>query len=166
MGYNESPALIVVALLLFSPLAYSQLLNNGVINGQLCCTANGNCSPGSEGIPGVMLGLNCSTLLSRVGPVVQGVTGLNGGLNLTVPFFSTTIGPVIDGFVPCNIIVNLPLNSTVCPILSTTTGTLTSPISLVRTLVNGVLGLTGVFAMEAFQVVTDNVKVRGNILHI
>ena len=89
MGYKQSPALIVVALLLLAtatPLTYGQtlLLNpTGLVTGTICCAPSGDCPPGAVGIPGVAVRLNCTTLSGIVVTLSQGVTNSTGVFNLT-----------------------------------------------------------------------------------
>ncbi|XP_047975410.1 uncharacterized protein LOC125217882 [Salvia hispanica] len=102
MGYKQSPALIVVALLLLAtatPLAYGQLPRNptGFVTGAICCTSSGTCTPGAVRIPGVALRLNCTTLLGNVVTLAQGVTNATGVFNLTLP---NPLGPVINTILP------------------------------------------------------------------
>ncbi|KAL1534451.1 hypothetical protein AAHA92_30626 [Salvia divinorum] len=153
MGYKQSPTLIVAALLLLAtatPLAYGQQTNNGILSARICCTSTGNCPPGSVGIPGVRASLNCTTLFGNVVTLAQGVTGANGVLNLGLNNILGVLGSLLSGILPCGVFVNLPLNSTICPILSTVDGVLVGIPKLVNTIVDPVLGLVRNITVPVF----------------
>lgn len=160
MAQNQPPAFIMVAFLLFvaaTPLAHGQItqaLRSITVSGRLCCTSIGNCPPGATGISGVPVRLNCTTpLAGGTITVGQGITGVNGVYNISIPNIVATLGlipAVLGGTLPCAVIVNLPLNQTVCPILSTTNGILAGVPSLLNTVLSPVLGLLGKFCVALF----------------
>ncbi|KAL1534452.1 hypothetical protein AAHA92_30627 [Salvia divinorum] len=144
MGYKQSPALIVAALLLLAvatPLAYGHQVNNGILDARICCTSTGNCAPGSVGIPGVRAIMNCTTLFGNVVTLAEGVSCSTGNFKLGLNNVLGSLAPIVSGILPCGVFVNLPLNSTVCPILSTVDGVLVGVPRVVNTIADPVLGL-------------------------
>ncbi|KAL1534450.1 hypothetical protein AAHA92_30625 [Salvia divinorum] len=154
MGYKQSPALIVAALLLLAtatPLAHGQQTNSGILTARICCTSTGNCPPGSVGIPGVRASLNCTTLLGNVVMLAEGVSCFTGNFKLGLNNALGSLGSLASGILPCGVFVNLPLNSTVCPILSTVDGVLVGVPRVVNTIVDPVLGLVRNITVLAFM---------------
>ena len=141
-------ALIMVVLLLFAvatPPAHGHPLNTITVGGRVCCTPSGNCLPGATGIPGVPVVLNCSASIGGGTITVgRGVTGVNGVLNITVPNLINdtlfTIPAILGGTLPCSLIITLPLNQTICPVLNTATGVLTAIPVIVGSVLSPVLG--------------------------
>ncbi|KAL7154858.1 hypothetical protein ABFS83_03G031900 [Erythranthe nasuta] len=130
-------ALFLIALLFVAsnPLAHGQeeLPMAGLsVSGSLCCTPTGNC-PG-RGVSGVPVSLNCNVLGVGVTVLGRGITNVNGIFNIYVP----TVSGLILGLpiIPCVATVQLRLSPLVCPVLSTTTGLLTSALIPVGTVVN------------------------------
>ncbi|KAL1534449.1 hypothetical protein AAHA92_30624 [Salvia divinorum] len=170
MGYKQSPTLIVAALLLLTPLAYGLLpgllpglpgllpglpglgTGTGTFTGKLCCTPTGNCPPGSIGIPDVTVNLNCTNILTGVQTIFQGVTNTVGVFNITLP--NLPVLPPLGSLLSCAVVINLPLDTTVCPILNNVTGILTGLPTLVNTILNGLLGPVLVFVFQVLQIVT------------
>ena len=156
MGYNQ----IVVALLLLAtatPLAYAILpgLNPAVANitGRICCTPTGNCENGSVGGPGVEVDLNCTTVLRSVVTLARAVTGLNGTVVILVNNVLGAAGlPRAGQIAQCNVVSRLPLNATVCPILATSEGVLTSALTIAGTVFDTVLGVVINITAVSFQV--------------
>ncbi|KAI3459660.1 hypothetical protein Pfo_016323 [Paulownia fortunei] len=141
MAYNRASALFLIALVLFAatnPLAQGLgiTLRGLSVGGQLCCTSTGNC-PG-QGVAGAAVSLNC-TILGVSTTVGQTTTNANGSFNITVPALTGLILglPIL----PCVASVRLPLDSVVCPVLSTTNGVLASVVQSVGTLLTSTLGL-------------------------
>ncbi|KAL9154886.1 hypothetical protein ABFS82_10G146800 [Erythranthe guttata] len=130
MAYNNKnnriSTICLISLLLFAaastPPAHGQVITlRGLsVSGSLCCTPTGNC-PG-RGIPGVPVSLNCTIVGVGARVLGRNTTNVNGTFNITVP----AITGLILGLptLPCLAIVQLPLNSTVCPPLSTINGVL------------------------------------------
>ncbi|KAL8491080.1 hypothetical protein ACS0TY_022924 [Phlomoides rotata] len=117
------------------------------ITGIVCCTPTGNC-PGPP-----LVGANVSLICSGgLGNTTTTTTNANGSFNLGL------INNILGGLLPlpCNLTVSLPLNQTICPILSTVNGTLTgvtdtltpvltSTLTLVSILIiTPLLGLVGI----------------------
>ncbi|XP_042006156.1 uncharacterized protein LOC121754938 [Salvia splendens] len=159
MGYKQYPALIVivivVALLLSTPLAYGvPVVDNAIISGKICCTSNGNCAPRSVGVRSVTVNLNCMTHSGELETLGQGITNATGEFIIQV---NGSVGPIFPGDVPpCNVFVNLPLNFTVCPILSTTTGIISGVLTPVRIIIDAVAGLIAVFKVVSFSLTVDD----------
>ncbi|KAL2231967.1 UNVERIFIED_CONTAM: hypothetical protein Sindi_1376700 [Sesamum indicum] len=139
MASTCTSTLFIVALLLFTTRGHgqSQLLPGLVVNGRLCCTSTGNC-PG-QGVNGTVVKLNCTNLLGVSTTVGQSTTNTTGSFNITVP----RILGLLLGLprIPCVVTVQLPLNATICPVLSTTTGILTSTLQTVGIVVNTTSGI-------------------------
>ncbi|GER51955.1 S-acyl fatty acid synthase thioesterase [Striga asiatica] len=141
MAHNCGLALFLIALVFAAsnPLAHGQQLNvTGLtVSGRLCCTPTGNC-PG-QGVPGALVSLNCTNFLGG-GTITVGQTrtSINGTFNITVPRLT---GLDLRGFpnISCVASVNLPLNSAICPVLSTVNGTLVATLSLVEILLSETL---------------------------
>ena len=158
MGYNQ---IVVMALLLLTPLAYGQLpgispdLIPSVANvtGRICCTPTGNCANGSVGVPGVAVDLNCTTVLRSVVTLARAVTGLNGTVVILVNNVLGAAGlPRAGQIAQCNVVSRLPLNATVCPILATSEGVLTSALTIAGTVFDTVLGVVLNITAVSFQV--------------
>ncbi|KAL8470748.1 hypothetical protein ACS0TY_033350 [Phlomoides rotata] len=142
MAYKITCAFFLIALILFTtstPLSHAQLLSVSV-TGRLCCSATGNC-PGVGPIPGVVVRLICL----RGGLVTQTTTDANGRYNITA---SNVLGnlPLNQILNPCVVAIRLPLNNTICPILSNpvNTGTLIGlivPQSIFGFLVRFIVGI-------------------------
>ncbi|KAL1534447.1 hypothetical protein AAHA92_30622 [Salvia divinorum] len=166
MGYKQSPALIVAALLLLTPLAYGQIippipslpgLGSGNFIGTLCCTPTGNCPPGSIGVPDVTVNLNCTNLLTGAQSIFQGATNTAGVFNITVPKLPIVGGgliPPLGSLLSCAVVINLPLDAAVCPVLSNVTGIATGIPTLVNIIRNSLLGPILVFGFQVFRIVT------------
>lgn len=159
MAYNQTPAFVLVALVLFTaanPTARGQLIPfNGIVtNGILCCTSTGNC-PSSSGQPlsGTLVSLNCTNFLGVTSTVAQAVTNATGSFNFNVTnILNNTVGSILNSPIlpTCTVSVNLPLNQTICPVLSTLNGTLTAITSSVAPVLTGVLGAIGNLTFSPF----------------
>ncbi|KAK4428479.1 hypothetical protein Salat_1147500 [Sesamum alatum] len=138
MASATTSALFLVALLLFTTHGHGQgiVLPSLRVTGGLCCTSTGNC-PG-QGINGTVVRLNCTNILGVTTTVGQSTTNATGFFNISVP----SITGILLGLptIPCAVSVQLPLNATICPVLSTTTGVLASAVQSVGTVVNTTLG--------------------------
>ncbi|KAL2243778.1 UNVERIFIED_CONTAM: hypothetical protein Sindi_0495800 [Sesamum indicum] len=134
-----------MALLLFTTRGHGQgqLLPGLVINGQLCCTFTRNC-PG-QGVNGTVVKLNCTNILGVSTTVGQSTTNTTGSFNITVPHI---LGLLLS--LPRIPYVQLPLNTTICPMLSTTTGVLTSTLRTVGTVVNTTSGILLITTLNGF----------------
>ncbi|KAL2228084.1 UNVERIFIED_CONTAM: hypothetical protein Sindi_1871100 [Sesamum indicum] len=136
MASTCTSALFIVALLLFTTHGHGQLLPGLVVNGRLCCTSTGNC-PG-QGVNGTVVKLNCTNLLGVSTTVGQSTTNTTGSFSITVPRLISLVAGIPT--IPCVVTVQLPLNATICPVLSTTTGLLTSTLRALDTVVDATLG--------------------------
>ncbi|KAL1563598.1 hypothetical protein AAHA92_06046 [Salvia divinorum] len=139
MANNHASALFFAALILLaasSPARGAGIFLNGLtISGQLCCTSTGNC-PG-QGVGRVPIVLNCTNIFGGTTTAGRTTTTDTGSFNFTVPL----LGLILGNIIPCTVGVQLPLERIVCPALSTTTGTLSSIVQSVGTVVTSVLGL-------------------------
>ncbi|GER51957.1 pollen Ole e 1 allergen and extensin family protein [Striga asiatica] len=110
-------------------------LNGLIVGGQLCCTSTGNCP--RQVVSGALISLNC-TILGVTTTVGQTTTDINGSFNITV---RALIGLVLGlPSPPCIVSVRLPLDSIVCPMLSTVDGALVSTVRSVGTIVTSAFG--------------------------
>ncbi|KAL8543967.1 hypothetical protein ACS0TY_004496 [Phlomoides rotata] len=114
---NISPPLLIALLLLFAttnPPAHAQIPGGLIISGKLCCTGTGTC-PGPP-VSGALVSLNCSSPLlgASVDVLGQNITDINGFFNITIPNVLNAVS-----LLPCNVVVRLPLDQTVCAVLST-----------------------------------------------
>ncbi|KAL7137806.1 hypothetical protein ABFS83_10G118000 [Erythranthe nasuta] len=126
MAYSHASSVFLIVVLFVvaatNPVAHGQPDIN--FEGRLCCTTTGNC-PG-QGIPGVPVEIDCA-INGNIEMVGQGTTDANGAFNVSSVGISRRIpygGPF--SAIPCVATVQLPLNTVVCPALSTTTGLLIS----------------------------------------
>lgn len=152
MGYSQAPAFAaVVVLMVFAaanPVADAQLANLLNVTGILNCPS-GTGLPVGPGIPGVPVRLNCSILGATV-TLGQALTDVNGRFNISVPNLLGTL-PLIGGpLLPCRVVVQLPLNQTVCPILNTATGILSAVPTLVSTIISPIFGLVANLVTNTF----------------
>ncbi|KAG8372232.1 hypothetical protein BUALT_Bualt12G0045600 [Buddleja alternifolia] len=152
MAYNRFYALFLVSLLLFAasnPQVHGAWRNWPLglsVSDQLCCTSTGNC-PG-QGIGGAVVSLNC-TILGVSTTVGQNTTDVNGSFNITVPAITGLVIGLLR--IPCVAIVQLPLNATTCPLLSTASGILTSAIRPVgRPVLTSAFGLVRIGTIVRF----------------
>ncbi|XP_042006221.1 uncharacterized protein LOC121755002 [Salvia splendens] len=136
------------------------LINAANVTGRICCTPTGNCDNGSVGIPGVAVNLNCTTPSGSVMTLARGITRLDGTFALLVNNINNLLGLQLGGITrllpQCRVVVSLPLNSTVCPVLSTGTLALTGATALVSVVQDEVRGLVGNFATLVFSRVSVN----------
>ncbi|KAL7097113.1 hypothetical protein ACP275_10G122900 [Erythranthe tilingii] len=126
MAYSRASSVFLI-LVLFVAAATTSLAHGRLdmnFEGRLCCTTTGNC-PG-QGVPGVPVEIDCA-INGYIETVGQGTTDANGSFNVFVPEINARI-PYGGRFsaIPCVATVGLPLNTEVCPALSTTTGLLLS----------------------------------------
>ncbi|KAG6424307.1 hypothetical protein SASPL_114722 [Salvia splendens] len=135
----NTSALFFAALLLLAAVSPARgagiFLNGLTVNGQLCCTSTGNC-PG-QGVGGVPIVLNCTNIFGGTTTAGRTTTTDTGSFNFTVPL----VGLILGNIIPCTVGVQLPLESVACPVLSATTGTLSSTVQSIGTVVTSVLGL-------------------------
>ncbi|KAL1534443.1 hypothetical protein AAHA92_30618 [Salvia divinorum] len=124
MGHKQ---LIVVALLLLTPLAYGQIPQvSGIVRGTICCTSTGNCPTGSVGVPGVEVEMNCTGVSGGVETLGQGITNSAGIFSVPINITITLEAPIFTGAPPpCNVVANLPLSPTACPLFNSINGTVT-----------------------------------------
>ncbi|KAL1534448.1 hypothetical protein AAHA92_30623 [Salvia divinorum] len=158
MGYKQSPSLIMAALLLWTPLAYGQLMPDiplDIVSGRICCTSTGNCALGSVGIPGGRVSLNYATLLGTLVSAAQGAISPTGDFNFNLRRNITPgLFGSVNGILPYKVVVNLPLNSTVCPILNTVNGTLIGVPIPQFAVSNAVFGFINYYVVRVFNIVS------------
>lgn len=144
MAYNNHASpFFLIALILFSttnPPTLAQILpvlTTGLtVSGNLCCTSTGTC-PGPP-VSGALISLNCSSPLLGASAVLgQNSTDIKGRFNITVANALNAIG-ILPA---CNVVVQLPLDRTVCLVLSTANGVLIGTVQSVGTLLTQALGL-------------------------
>ncbi|KAL8557131.1 hypothetical protein ACS0TY_004547 [Phlomoides rotata] len=145
---NISPPLLISLLLLFAttnPPAHAQIPGGLIISGKLCCTGTGTC-PGPP-VSGALVSLNCSSPLlgASVDVLGQNITDINGFFNITIPNVLNAVS-----LLPCNVVVRLPLDQTVCAVLSTANGLLIATVQSVGTLLTQALGLVQNAKVSAF----------------
>ncbi|KAL8501957.1 hypothetical protein ACS0TY_021183 [Phlomoides rotata] len=138
MAYNHASFLIAL-ILLFTTSSHAQRVSVSV-TGRLCCSATGNC-PGVGPIQGVVVRLICL----RGGLINQTTTDADGRYNITAlnALGIISLSQIIN---PCVVAIRLPLNNTICPILSNpaNTGTLIGlilPQSIIGLLLKFIVGI-------------------------
>lgn len=126
---NQSPALLVVALLLSSaasPLVHGQQLLAPLslitLGGRLCCSSTGNCLGNAPGIPGVLITMACNIpgLSAGAGYLIVGLDGtdLDGGFVINV--YNLTNLNTLANFLALPCFTFFTLDVGVCPILNAT----------------------------------------------
>ncbi|CAA0809794.1 Unknown protein [Striga hermonthica] len=148
MAYNRAYTLLLATMLVLAGSGPPTQAQDILLSGELCCTPTGNC-PG-QGVPGVLVSLNCTnTLGGGTIAVSQTRTSINGTFNATVPVLTNLLQGMPVNFT-CLAGVRLPLNSTLCPVLSTTNGTLVATGNIVGRVPNATSTLIGCIVFRRF----------------
>ncbi|GER52371.1 pollen Ole e 1 allergen and extensin family protein [Striga asiatica] len=141
MAQNRDSALFLISLLLFvasKPLAHAQSPITLNVIGQICCTSTGNC-PG-QGIPRAVVSLNCTNFLNSTITLGRNTTNANGTFSISVRAVVGRVGSL--PILPCTVSTSLPINRVLCPVLSTTNGTLVSALRPITVVLGAVRNAT------------------------
>ncbi|KAL9150916.1 hypothetical protein ABFS82_11G019000 [Erythranthe guttata] len=118
-------AMVVVfaAAAALAPLAEAQIFSGLTVSSRVCCTDTGNC-PG-KALVRTVVKLNCTRGLFSTATVGRSTTTSSGFFNITSTKTGVPLGlPVL----PCFAVIQLPVSASICPALSTVSGTLTSAV--------------------------------------